>query len=242
MSSFNILGFFKLKSGRRISVQKPNSTYFTYYAHYDTKIWNIDNSAFPADLRVFIRSNAPLLPDNTVAFAVCTVQSIATPSTAQSTATNSLVLDALTFVVLPGDPSTDAYNDQLPDERTSMVFGVGRVTGSPQTLDDDHSSRVVTLAVADYVCAETKTSTIQCVFDLSTPRWTRAPIPQANSVMQSYGLCCDVNPAGLLRIKLESVALNISFNGSAPSADSQSPRHTITSAPVTPSKRRKFSS
>jgi hypothetical protein len=145
MSSFNILGFFKLKSGHRISVQKPNSTYSTYYAHYDTKIWNIDNSTFPADLRVFITSNAPLLPDNTVAFAVCTVQSIATPSTAQSTATNSLVLDALTFIVLPGDPSTDAYNvhllislwpflnylqDQLPDERISMVFGVGRITGS----------------------------------------------------------------------------------------------------------------
>ncbi|KAJ7806595.1 hypothetical protein B0H14DRAFT_2610349 [Mycena olivaceomarginata] len=138
MSSFNILGFFKLKSGRRISVQKPNSTCSTYYAHYDTKIWNIDKSAFPTDLRVFITSNAPLLPDDRVAFAVCTVQSIAAPSTAQSTATNSLVLDALTFIVLPGDPSTNAYNDQLPDERTSMVFGVGRITGSPQTLDEPY--------------------------------------------------------------------------------------------------------
>ncbi|KAJ7826812.1 hypothetical protein B0H14DRAFT_2368040 [Mycena olivaceomarginata] len=101
MSSFNILGFFKLKSGRRISVQKPNST---YYAHYDTKIWNISKSTFPAELRVFITSNALLLPDDTVAFAVWTVKSIATPSTAQSTATNSLVLNDLTFVVLPGDP------------------------------------------------------------------------------------------------------------------------------------------
>jgi hypothetical protein len=51
----------------------------------------------------------------------------------------------------------------LPDERTSMVYGLGRVTGSPQTLDDGHSSRVVTVAVSDYVRDETRASTLQYV-------------------------------------------------------------------------------
>ncbi|KAJ6585934.1 hypothetical protein B0H19DRAFT_1060114 [Mycena capillaripes] len=177
-----------------------------YTAHYDIKIWNVDKSAFPADLRVLINGTAPLLPDEAVAFAVCTAQSIATPSTAQSTATNSLVLDVLTFVILPGirAPMTNCRMDV----RTSMVFGVRRITGSPQILDDGHSSRAVTLAVTDYVRAETKLSTIQCVFDLSTARWTRTPVPPAKTIMQSYGLCCDVNTAGLRRLKVESVVLN----------------------------------
>ncbi|KAJ6550270.1 hypothetical protein B0H19DRAFT_1074133 [Mycena capillaripes] len=137
---------------------------------------------------------------------------------------------------------TVAFADQLPDNRTSMVFGVGRVTGSPQTLDDGHGSRVISLTVADFVRGETKSSTLQVIFEYSTARWTRTPIPHTNSVIQFYGLCRDLSPAGLLRIKAESVALNISSNASAPSDESQSPSQSTGSAPVTPSKRRKFAS
>ncbi|KAJ7788526.1 hypothetical protein B0H14DRAFT_3892412 [Mycena olivaceomarginata] len=123
-----------------------------------------------------------------------------------------------------------------------MVFGVGRVTGSPQILDDGHSSRLITLSLTDFVRGETKGSTIQCVFDLSTSRWTRAPTPQANTSIQFYGLCRDISPTGLLRIKVESLALNTSPNSAAPSSDSQSPNNAGVSLPITPSKRRKFSS
>ncbi|KAJ7829882.1 hypothetical protein B0H14DRAFT_3872838 [Mycena olivaceomarginata] len=52
----------------------------------------------------------PLIPDGMVAFAICTAQSIATPSTAKSLASNSLTLDALMLVVLPGNPDSDTYN------------------------------------------------------------------------------------------------------------------------------------
>ncbi|KAJ7362702.1 hypothetical protein DFH08DRAFT_1025080 [Mycena albidolilacea] len=260
MSSFNILGFFKLKSGRRISVQKPPGTMLTMIKRSGT------STKAPSPPSVF--SSQAMLP-------CCRIIRSLLRSALYNLLQPHLLPNPLPPI--PGDPSTDAYNDQLPDERTSMVFGVGRITGSPQTLDDGHSSRVVTLAIADYVRCEEELglfsahgkvgwsnrrynwrkdridrrpnyvhtgiyTTILCVFDLSTARWTRAPVPQANSVMQFYGLCRDVNPAGLLRIKLESVALNISSNGSAPSADSQSPSHTITSALVTPSKQRKFSS
>jgi hypothetical protein len=44
-----------------------------------------------------------------------------------------------------------------------MVYGVGRVTGSPQTLDDGHRSRAVTVAVSDFACGETNASTVQDV-------------------------------------------------------------------------------
>ncbi|KAJ7860718.1 hypothetical protein B0H14DRAFT_2506271 [Mycena olivaceomarginata] len=167
MSCFNILGFFKLKSGRRASVQKPNNTQPTSYAHYNTTVWTLTNTAISADLCLFASSSTPLLPDDTVAFAVCTAQSVLAGTS------NSLILDVLTFIVLPGDPSTDMYNvqslilsaqllmslllqDQLPDDSTSMVFSVGRVTGSPQILNDGHSSRLITLSLADFVRGETK--------------------------------------------------------------------------------------
>ncbi|KAJ6465151.1 hypothetical protein C8R47DRAFT_1025765 [Mycena vitilis] len=226
MSSFSILGFFKLKGGHRVSVQKPNSTYPTYYAQYSTNVWTLDDTAIAADLRVFLLSSASPLPDNTVVFAVCTAQSNPAPSTPKSLARNSLTLEALTFIVLPGDPNSDVYIDQLPDERTAMAFGVGRVTRSPQTLDDGHQSRVVTVNLSDYVRGETKASTIHCIFDLSTGRWTRAPVPQANSVLGFYGLCRDLDPAGVLRIKVESLAFNVVSNASVASEESTSPATT----------------
>jgi hypothetical protein len=53
--------------------------------------------------------------------------------------------------------------DQLPDQFTSMPYGVGRVSGGPQILDGDHSSRVVTVGVVDYVRGDTKASAVQYV-------------------------------------------------------------------------------
>ncbi|KAJ7780442.1 hypothetical protein B0H14DRAFT_3164135 [Mycena olivaceomarginata] len=196
MSCFNILGFFKLKSGRRASVQKPNNTQPTSYAHYNTRVWTLANTAVSADLRLFASSSTPLLPDDTVAFAVCTAQSVLAGTS------NSLILDVLTFIVLPGDPSTDTYNDQLPDDSTSMVFGVGRVTGSPQILDDGHSSRLITLSLTDFVRGETKGSTIQCVFDLSTSRWTRAPTPRPTPAFNSMAFAAISAPPDFCASKL----------------------------------------
>ncbi|KAJ7820840.1 hypothetical protein B0H14DRAFT_2173236, partial [Mycena olivaceomarginata] len=239
MSSFYILGFFQLKAGRRVAVTKPNSNFPTHYAHYSTNVWCLDNTTIPADIRVFTASTTPLVPDGMVAFAVCTAQSTATPPTADSLASNTLALDALMFVVLPGNPESDTYNDHLPDEFTSMAYGVGRVSGSPQTLNDGHASRLITVALSDFVRGETKASTVQCVFDLSTARWTRAPTPQANTVMQFYGLCRDLSPEGTLRIKVDSTALNIGSNASTASDNTQTSTNAV-SALTSPSKRRKF--
>ncbi|KAJ7301092.1 hypothetical protein DFH08DRAFT_827871 [Mycena albidolilacea] len=149
----------------------------------------------------------PLIPDGMVAFAVCTTQSVATPPTAKSLASNSLTLDALMLVVLPGNPDSNTYNvhaDHLPDEFTSMVYGVGP----------------------------------RCVFNLSTARWTQAPILQTNAVMQFDGLCRDLSPEDILRIKVDSTALNIGSNMSTTS-DNQTSTNAL-SALSSPSKWRKF--
>ncbi|KAJ7812182.1 hypothetical protein B0H13DRAFT_2130536 [Mycena leptocephala] len=87
MLSFNILGFFQLKAGRRVIINKPNSTYATHYAHYNTCVWctkGTGNSTILADLRVYITSTTPLLADGVVVFVVCSAQSIAVPPATNS--------------------------------------------------------------------------------------------------------------------------------------------------------------
>jgi hypothetical protein len=113
MSSFNILGFFQLKAGRPVIVNKPNLTYATHYAHYNTHVWctkGTGNTTIPADLRVYITSTTPLLVDGMVIFAVCSAQLIAIRPATNSLPTNTLTLDAMTFFVLPGSPDSDTYN------------------------------------------------------------------------------------------------------------------------------------
>ncbi|KAJ7871871.1 hypothetical protein B0H14DRAFT_2570598 [Mycena olivaceomarginata] len=51
--------------------------------------------------------------------------------TAKSLASNSLTLDALMFVVLPGNPDSDTYNDHLPDEFTSMAYAAPAMHYAP---------------------------------------------------------------------------------------------------------------
>ncbi|KAF8200527.1 hypothetical protein K438DRAFT_1582685, partial [Mycena galopus ATCC 62051] len=111
--------------GRRVSHQKPNSTFQTHHAHYNTNIWCVSDS-IAAELRVYINSTSAILADGTVVFAVCAAQSIVTSNP----------------LVIPGDPNIDSYDAHLPDKQTSIVFVLSRVPSSPKTLDDGHSSRV----------------------------------------------------------------------------------------------------
>ncbi|KAJ7710940.1 hypothetical protein B0H17DRAFT_1124021 [Mycena rosella] len=216
MSSFNILGFFQLKGGRRVSTQKPESTFLIWHAHYNSNIWcTTANSRVPAEIRLYTSSTTPLLPDGTVAFAMCA---------AQLSANHRFFLDVPTLIVMPGDPTSSTYDDHLPDENTAFTYGVGRISGGSQILDDGHSSRVVTVAVSDFVRGETRTSTIQ------------TPVPATNSMVQFYGACRDITSDGVLRIKLECIVLNIGSTAQATSAS----QATTSSALVTLAKRRKF--
>ncbi|KAF8125552.1 hypothetical protein K438DRAFT_2150931 [Mycena galopus ATCC 62051] len=76
---------------------------------------------------------------------------------------------------------------------------------------------------------------------MSTARWTRVPVPHANSNMQFNGVCRDITAAGILRIKVLSTASNVPPNSSAPSDSIAQPSRESSSAPVTPMKRRKSS-
>ncbi|KAJ7838574.1 hypothetical protein B0H13DRAFT_1911686 [Mycena leptocephala] len=122
----------ELKAGRRVTVNKPNSTYATHYAHYNTHYH-------------------PSAHDGMVVFAACSAQSTAVEPATNSLPTNTLTLDAMTFFVLPGSPDSDTYNP--------------------------------------------------------------------NNAIQSYGVCRELSPTGILLLKVDSTALNISSNALAPSDD-----------------------
>jgi hypothetical protein len=46
---------------------------------------------------------------------------------------------------------------------TSLAYGVGRMNRGPQTLNDGHASRLITVALSDFVRGEMKASTVQYV-------------------------------------------------------------------------------
>ncbi|KAJ7307823.1 hypothetical protein DFH08DRAFT_824134 [Mycena albidolilacea] len=69
--------------------------------------------------------------------------------------------------VPPGNPESDTYNDHLPDEFALIVYGVGRMSGSPQTLNDGHTSRLITVTLSDFIHNDTKASTVQYMPDVS---------------------------------------------------------------------------
>jgi hypothetical protein len=145
----------------------------------------------------------------------------------------------------------------LPEERTSFVVAVGHVTGPAETLNDGHSSRAFPISVNDYVANGTVSSTIQwaisfphtfednsctlrCVYDLSTARFKTTPVPVLNSCVEVYGPCRELNPTGILRVKVDSIALNLGPNANA-SATSTSGSGGSGPDGQSPKRRRKFS-
>src|SRR6267154_6240230 len=86
MSSFTMIGFFALASGRRLQTTKPGTTTRTWHAHYTTTIQCISPPYLPADVRIYSPINDVLHPENTIAFIVARVH---VPST------GDILLDAL---------------------------------------------------------------------------------------------------------------------------------------------------
>ena len=140
MSSFTIIGFFALASGRRLQTVKPGTAIRTWHAHYTTTIQCINPPYLPADLRIYSPINDVLHPDNTIAFVVARVH---VPQT------GNVLLDALRIVPCPGDPSQDSYDDTVPNFQFPMVYGLGIVSTPHETLPN--GSTAFSVALTEYV-------------------------------------------------------------------------------------------
>ena len=239
MSSFTILGFFALASGRRLQTIKPGTTIRTWHAHYTTTIQCISPPYVPADLRIYSPMNDILHADNTIAFVVARVH---IPHS------GDILLDAIRIVPCPGDPSLESYDDTVPNFQFPMVYGLGVVSTPHETLQN--GSTVFSVTLTEYVRDANQQSNVQyvdvalcnhatnlsrrCILNRTVPRWRNTPVPAINTVIHFYGICARISLTGLLGIEIEGITLNVGPPASPP----------VTSAPAddggSPSKKRCF--
>ena len=153
MSSFIIVGFFAVKSGRRVVSQRVvnDNTVKSNYIHYQTALQCTANVSYPAEIRVFATSQSTILPDNSVVHVL---------AKAEINPGADAFLEATTFAVIPGDPSTDDYEDHIPDEPYAHVFILGQVMKESPL---DAKVTAYTIMASDYLNDRPTQSLIQFV-------------------------------------------------------------------------------
>jgi hypothetical protein len=217
MSSFTVLGFFALASGRRLQTLKPGTTTRTWHAHYTTTIQCINPPYLPADLRIYSPINDIVHADDTIAFVVARLY---VPPT------GDVLLDAIRIVPCPGDPSNDSYDETVPNFQFPMVYGLGVVSSVHETLpngstvfpvtlteyvrDTSQQSNVLCVECYSYSVSITDTPFLRCLLNRTIPRWKNTPVPAINSVVHFYGICAQISSHGLLTIEIEGITLHIS--------------------------------
>jgi hypothetical protein len=156
MSSFLILSFFVLLSGRRVrtAITKADGTSTgIWHVHYETALTCQEPPSLPAELRNYSPVNDTVFQDDTVAFVMA--KAYAPPGNVAG----NVLLDAIHVVLLPGDPLDDSYDEHLPDFPYPIVLGLGTVTSSVETLPDGRFSFPVSLS--DYMRGNLKQSVLQ---------------------------------------------------------------------------------
>jgi hypothetical protein len=157
MSSFSIIGFFGLASGRHISLPRPSdSSLSTNYVVYTTSIQLNPTTAVPAEIRMWSPRNSIVHSDDSVAFIIAKAF-VPAPHAASAT----VLLDPYFIHVFPGNPQDDSYKDSIPDLPFPYVYALGTVTGTHTVLPNQHIS--FPLQLTEYVRDENKTSVIQSV-------------------------------------------------------------------------------
>ncbi|KAI6124542.1 hypothetical protein EDD16DRAFT_1475158 [Pisolithus croceorrhizus] len=223
MSATIIIGFFALAGGKRIKTVEAGSPTVTYHCVYETTIQCTSGAIFPASLRVCSPFNDVALPDNTVAFVS------AKASVPASVPQEPVLLEAFHLAPVPGDPSTDSYEQTVPDFPYPTVIGLGTVSSQPRVLADG-TSKVFAALSSDYVRDARLNSVVHCVFDSSRARWSKLPVPHHDSVVWYVGQFGDKGLGSGLRVDLESIELDVGVQDFRQARSSAAPG----------SKRRKF--
>jgi hypothetical protein len=159
MSSFIIVGFVGLTSGRRVrsDVTRPDGTPLVlWHVIYDTCIICAQPPSLPAELRKYSPINDVVYPDDTVAFIVA--KAYVPPVNISKT----VLLDTILMIPVPGDPSSTEYNERVPDLCTPLVFGIGTVA----TAQDSAPNTPVYFptTVSEFVRGSPKQTLLQYVF------------------------------------------------------------------------------
>ncbi|KAF8497297.1 hypothetical protein JB92DRAFT_2625756, partial [Gautieria morchelliformis] len=119
----------------------------TYYCHGNTVLQTThEDMTIPVDLCVYSPPGECLLPDNTIARIVGHI--FAPPS-------SKVLMDVISIVPYPGDPKADSYEDNIPDDTSVAIWGVGAVINNAE-YGADSKTCFFNLAVSDYVRDGTK--------------------------------------------------------------------------------------
>lgn len=156
MTAFIISGFFSLTSGRRIrtDVPRPNgTTQGVYYVHYDTVVQCSQTGPISAEVRKYSPPGEAVLQDDTIAYV--TAKAYMPPPNMPRT----LLLEAIHIAPEPGDPTSDSYEESVPDLPFPSVLIHGTVSSEHKV--NDGGVVIFPVTVSDYVRGNNKISTIR---------------------------------------------------------------------------------
>ncbi|KAF8488131.1 hypothetical protein JB92DRAFT_1452186 [Gautieria morchelliformis] len=191
-----------------------------YYCFYDTVVQALDDALGPMELRLYSPPGERLLPDDTIVRVIGRI--FAPPS-------SPILMDVISLMAYPGDPTSDEYEDGIPDDPSVAIWMVGAVLNNAE-VDADPQTRAFNLAVSDYVRDGPKAFILEsvsflclfffhlcmaervflrCVYNGNSVRWSRAPAPNVNTAIYAYGTFRKVNEHGNLSIIVDNVALNV---------------------------------
>jgi hypothetical protein len=156
MSSLLLAGVFSLHGGRRAqtSYKKRNGENSSaWHAYYKTAVVCQSPPLLPAEVRVYSRAQDVLYPDHTVALLFA--KAFVPPANVGG----EILLDAMHVAAFPGNPTTDNYDDSLPDFHWPLVFAAGNVNTRPVELPNSHVA--FSISVVEYVRGTPQQSTIE---------------------------------------------------------------------------------
>ncbi|KAI6037844.1 hypothetical protein EDC04DRAFT_2570678, partial [Pisolithus marmoratus] len=152
-------GFFMLANGDHVKTFRTGSSAVMYHCIYKTTIQCTSGAVFPAMLHVYSPFNDIALPDNTMAFVSA---KMAIPAAIPQ---EPILLEGICVIAVPGDPSMDSYEHNVPDFPYPMVVGLGLVIAPARTLLDG-TSKGFDVFSTNYVHDTRMTSNIRCVASL----------------------------------------------------------------------------
>ena len=169
MSLFMIVGFFALTNGKHMPSTKTlpsGTTVRTNHIQYQTFLQCQSDHHINSELRVFAPARAAVLPNMTVAFVI---------AKAHVSSGEGSILDAYVVVPFPGDPSSNEYEDAIPDVPNPFVFVIGQVTG----VDTSNPTRpLINIVTTEYIQDQFVQTNLQFVFQHSPFSNLTAHCPQ----------------------------------------------------------------
>ncbi|KAK7690534.1 hypothetical protein QCA50_005632 [Cerrena zonata] len=180
------------------------------------------------------KTQDPPLPDQTIVlmFAKACIPANGGPA----------LFEAVNFYPVPGDPSSDDYQDSLPDLIVPLALGTALVKTTavplPVSNTSSHPHRVFDLDTSQYLMDSIHTTYLQALLD-DTPRWRAINSPPVNSVVHFVGTCEEMIDNSRLRLRLKDLTFTPvapppinSFNPGTPSTPSNK-RRKLQALPIT---------